>query len=79
MQQNRQRRRVRRQDNDLTDAAVESLSRFVRAFLQLAIMGSLLDEIEDFLRKRLVRDGPGGCFVGHLGGSRVGGSVAKRR
>lgn len=66
MQQNRKRRRIRSQNNDLADTAVESLGRFVGALFQLAVVRGLLHEVEDFLREGLVGDGPGRGFVGHV-------------
>jgi hypothetical protein len=39
---------------------------FVRTLLQLAIVGGLLNEVEDLLRESLVCDGPGSAWViGH--------------
>lgn len=64
MQQNGQRRRVRSQNHNLADAAVQRLGGFVGAFFQLAVVRGLLDEVENLLREGLVGDGPGGAFVG---------------
>lgn len=65
MQQNRERRGVRSEDDNLTDAAVEGLGRFVGALLQLAVVRGLLDEVQNLLREGCVGDGPGGVGGGH--------------
>jgi hypothetical protein len=40
---------------------------FVGTFLQLAVVGSLLDNVEDFLSEGLVGNGPSsGLSVGHI-------------
>jgi len=57
------------EDDDLADSAVKSLGRLVGAFLQLAVVGCLLNKIEDLLCKSCVGNGPGGravLFFGHL-------------
>lgn len=66
MQENGERRGVCSEDDNLADTSVERLGRFVGALFQLSVVRGLLDEIEDFLRQGLVRDGPGGGFVGHF-------------
>lgn len=62
MQQDGEGRGVGGQDDDLGDAAVERLGRLVGALLQLAVMGGLLDDVEDLLGEGGVGDGPG-CEV----------------
>lgn len=42
------------EDNELGDSAVEGLCGFVSSFLQLPVVGGLLDEIKDLLREGLV-------------------------
>lgn len=54
MQQDRQRRRVGGQDDELADTAVQGLGRLVGALLRLAVVGRLLDQVEEFLLERLV-------------------------
>jgi hypothetical protein len=46
------------QDDDLGDTAVEGLGGLVGALLQLAVVGGLLDEVEDLLGESLVGLGP---------------------
>lgn len=43
MEENRERRSIRRKDDDLADTTVEGLGRFVRALLELAVVAGLLD------------------------------------
>lgn len=59
MQQNSQRRGISSEDNDLGRSAVQRLCGFVGAFLQLLVVRSLLDDIEDVLGEGFVGDGPG--------------------
>lgn len=54
VQQDRQRRRVGGQDDELADTAVQGLGRLVGALLRLAVVGRLLDQVEEFLLERLV-------------------------
>lgn len=61
MQQNSQRAGISSEDDDFRGSAVESLGRFVGAFLQLLVVRSLLDDIEDVLGEGFVGDGPGYC------------------
>ena len=58
MEQDSERGGVGGEDDDLRDTTVEGLGGLVGALLQLAVVGSLLDEVEDFLRKSLVGLGP---------------------
>ena len=58
MEQDSERGGVGGEDNDLRDTTVEGLGGLVGALLQLAVVGSLLDEVKDFLRKSLVGLGP---------------------
>jgi hypothetical protein len=46
------------EDDDLTDSAVEGLGSFVGAFLELAVMGGLLDNIKNLLSESCVGNGP---------------------
>ena len=50
MQQDGQRRRIRRQNDNLRDTAIQRLGRFVGALFQLSVVRGLLHEVEDFLR-----------------------------
>jgi hypothetical protein len=59
VQQNLQRLGVGGHHDELADAAVERLGRFVGALLQLAVVGGLLDDVEDLLRQRGVREWEG--------------------
>jgi hypothetical protein len=59
VEQDGERGRVGGQDDELRDAAVERLGRLVGALLQLAVVGGLLDDVEDLLREGRVCDGPG--------------------
>lgn len=52
-------------DDDLRDTTVESFGGLVGALLQLAVVGGLLDEVEDFLAEGLVGLGPCSAGVGH--------------
>lgn len=54
---------VCRQDDDFTNAAVESLRCFVGAFLELAVVGRLLHKVKNLLREGGVSDRPS-CCVG---------------
>jgi hypothetical protein len=51
------------QDDDLGDTAVEGLGGLVGALLQLAVVGGLLDEVEDLLGESLVGLGPCSAVV----------------
>lgn len=67
MQQDSKRARVRCEDDKLADSSVERLGRLVGSLLELAVVGGLLDEVEDFLRKSLVGLGPCcGVVLGHV-------------
>lgn len=52
-------------DDNLGDTTVEGLGSLVGTLLQLAVVGSLLDEVEDLLAESLVGLGPCGAGVGH--------------
>lgn len=62
MEQNGERRGVGCEDDDLADATVEGLGSLVGAFLQLAVVRRLLDQVEDLLRECLVGNWPGCGF-----------------
>ncbi len=47
------------EDDDLGDTAVEGLGGLVGTLLQLAVVGSLLDDVEDLLGEVGVGDWPG--------------------
>jgi len=49
VEKNGERGSVGSEDDDLTDTTVQGLCSFVCALLELAVVGSLLDDIEDFL------------------------------
>jgi len=69
MQENCQRSGISCEDYNLRDTSVQGLGGLVRTFLQLSVMRRLLDEIEDFLGKGGIGDGPCGrsvLFVCHL-------------
>lgn len=68
VQQNSQRGGISSEDDDLRCSAVEGFCRFVSALLQLLVVGSLLDDIEDILGEGFVGDGPG-YFHSKLGSS----------
>lgn len=59
MQQDCQRRSVGGQNDDLRDTSVEGFGCFVGAFLQLAVVGSLLHNVEDLLGEGSIGKGPG--------------------
>lgn len=59
MQQNSQRAGISSEDDDLGCSTVQSFRGLVRAFLQLLVVRSLLDDIEDVLGEGFVGDGPG--------------------
>lgn len=52
-------------DNDFGNTTVESLGSLVGTLLQLAVVGGLLDKIENFLAESLVGLGPCGAGVCH--------------
>lgn len=58
VKENSQRAGVGGQDDDLGDTAVEGLGGLVGALLQLAVVGGLLDEVENLLGESLVGLGP---------------------
>ncbi len=45
-------------DDELCNATIQSLRRFVGTLFQLTIVGCLLDEVENGLREGRVGDGP---------------------
>ncbi len=45
-------------NNELCNATIQSLRRFVGALLQLTVVGCLLDEVQNGLREGRVGDGP---------------------
>lgn len=51
------------EDNNFTDTTVEGLGGLVGSLLQLTVMLSLLNEIEDLLGESAVGDGPSSRFV----------------
>lgn len=59
VQEDGQRSGVGSEDDDLGDAAVESLGGLVGALLQLLVVGCLLDDIQDLLGQGCVGRGPG--------------------
>lgn len=59
MQQNSQGAGISSEDDDLGCSAVQCLCGFVGAFLQLLVVRSLLDDVEDVLGEGFVGDGPG--------------------
>lgn len=58
MEQDRERRGIRGQDDQLRGTTIQGLGGLVRTLLQLAVMGRLLDQIQDVLSQSLVGDGP---------------------
>ena len=58
MQQDRQRRGIRREHDELRGTAVQRLGGFVGALLELPVVRRLLNEVEDVLGERFVGDGP---------------------
>lgn len=62
MEENGQWGGVGGEDEDLRDTTVEGLGGLVGSLLQLAVVRSLLDQIQDGLGKGSVGDGPG-CEV----------------
>lgn len=62
VQQNSQRAGISSEDDDLRCSAVQCFRGLVRTFLQLLVVRSLLDDIEDVLGEGFVGDGPG-CFL----------------
>ena len=66
MEQDGQRGGVGGQDDNLRDTTVQRLGGLVGTLLQLAVVRSLLDQIEDLLRQSAVGDGPGGGVGGHF-------------
>jgi hypothetical protein len=79
VQQDGEGRGVGGEDDDLGDAAVESLGRLVGALLQLAVVGCLLDDVEDLLGEGGVGDGPGWGGVRGTGGELEGEATYRRR
>lgn len=63
MQENGQRSSVGSEDDNLSNTTVEGLGGFVGTLLQLAVVGGLLDQVEDVLGQGGVGDGPGGGVV----------------
>lgn len=59
MQQNRQRAGISSEHDELRRSTIQGLCGLVRAFLDLAVVSCLLDEVEDVLGQGLVGDGPG--------------------
>lgn len=59
MQQNSQRAGISSEDDNLRRSAIQRFCRLVSAFLQLLVVRSLLDDIEDVLGEGFVGDGPG--------------------
>lgn len=49
MEENGERSGVGSEDDDLTDTTVQGLGGFVGTFLELAIMGGLLNDVENLL------------------------------
>lgn len=62
MQQDRQRRGIRREHDELRGTAVQRLGGFVGALLELPVVRRLLNEVEDVLGERFVGDGPSYLF-----------------
>lgn len=58
MEQNGERRSIGCKHDQLADTAVEGLGGLVGTLLDLAIVGGLLDEIEDLLGQLLISLGP---------------------
>lgn len=58
MQENGERSGVSGEDDDLRDTSVQSFCRLVCPLLQLSIVRRLLGDVEDFLGKGCVRNGP---------------------
>jgi hypothetical protein len=69
------------EDDDLGDAAVESLGGLVGSLLQLLVVRGLLDDIEDLLAESCVGDGPGCANVRRVleGGLTGGGTYQQIR
>lgn len=69
------------EDDDLGDAAVESLGGLVGSLLQLLVVRGLLDDIEDLLAESCVGDGPGCANVRKVleGGLTGGGTYQQIR
>ena len=63
VQQNGQRSGISSEDDNLGDTTVEGLGGLVGTLLQLAVVGGLLDQVEDVLGQGGVGDGPGGGVV----------------
>ena len=63
VQQNGQRSGIGSEDDNLGNTTVEGLGGFVGTLLQLAVVGGLLDQVEDVLGQGGVGDGPGGGVV----------------
>lgn len=59
MEQDGQRSGVGGEDDDLGDTAVQGLGGLVGAFLQLLVVGGLLDDVENLLAESCVGGGPG--------------------
>jgi hypothetical protein len=76
------------QNDELGDTTVEGLGGLVGSLLQLTVVGSLLDDVEDLLGEGGIREGEGykeivsemfrqaGC--GKECGMRAGGAIARR-
>lgn len=63
MQQDGQRLSVGSEDDNLGDTTVEGLGGLVGTLLELAVVRSLLDEVEELLGQSSVGQGPGSGLV----------------
>lgn len=50
MEENGERRSVGSENDDLTNTTIQGLRRFVCAFLELTVVGGLLNDVKDLLR-----------------------------
>lgn len=59
MEEDRQRRGVRRENDNLGDTTVQGLRGLVGTLLQLAVVGRLLNDVKDLLGESSISYGPG--------------------
>lgn len=58
MKQDSQRTGIRSKNDKLSSTAIQGFGGLISSLLELTVMGSLLDKVEDVLSKSLVGDGP---------------------